>query len=645
MIHRILGTAGHIDHGKSRLVYALSGHDPDRLPEEKRRGITIDLGFASLQTHDVQVGLVDVPGHEGLIRTMVAGASGMDFVMLVIAADEGIMPQTREHLAICRFLGIRQGIIVLSKCDLVDPEWLELIRADILQELQGTPFKDAPVFEVSAQTGQGIPELQEAIFSIARQLPQPQRSLPTRLPIDRTFELHGLGPVVTGSLHGNDLRVGEQIQVLPGPYQGRVRGLQVHHQPVQAAHHGQRTAVNLQGIPLDDLQRGQILTNELTLQPSREIAVSLRVLAHLPKPIKHRAPLLCHLGTQQIACRLWLPTQSHLAPDEHTFAYLLLEEETLALPQDHFILRGFERFPMHGSTVAGGVILDPFPPKRKRQRPEISARLQTLLLEDDEQRASLLVLESQQQTLEKSKLAQRLGIFGKPLEQLLQKLTSKSVIVQLDRDPPHYLHTQTLEQLCLEAQKILETYHKTHPLHEGMPREALREQLRSPSTRLFHLILQTLQKQGTIAPPQDLLRLDSHLVQLEGDHANLEERLISTYLEAALNPPRVQDLPQLVETSASTLKPILTLLFRNGTLVRVSDELYFHHTHLLDLQERLVQFLLQHQTLSPQDFKQLTQTSRKFTIPLAEYFDKQRITVRHGDSRKLRDPSAHQQTL
>jgi len=333
----ILGTAGHIDHGKSSLVRALTGVDPDRLPEEKKRGITIELGFAKMQLGDMTFGIVDVPGHERFVRTMVSGATGIDLVILVIAADAGVMPQTREHLDICELLGIRSGMTVITKTDLIDDEdWLELVKEDVASTLEGTFLEESPIISVSSHTGQGLDELKKTIQKMAPTVKTKERRSLARLPIDRVFEQKGFGPVITGTLHSGTLQEGDQIALLPDGLSGRVRGLQAHGESIEKAVAGQRTAVNIQGIDLTDIHRGQVLIHSEQMEPTLEIDGFARLLSHLPSPIKQRASLLIHTGTVQIPCKIWLYDGDLLEPGESSYVRIRLDKPTVLLPGDRF---------------------------------------------------------------------------------------------------------------------------------------------------------------------------------------------------------------------------------------------------------------------------------------------------------------------
>ncbi len=631
----ILGTAGHIDHGKSSLVLALTGVHTDRLKEEKVRGITIELGFAELSLGDLQVGIVDVPGHERFVRAMVAGATGIDIVALVIAADEGVMPQTREHLDICSLLGVKQGLVVVSKVDTVDEEWLELVQDDIAGVLEGTFLEGAPILPVSSITGQGIELLKKELIKLGNQVESKAADGLMRLPADRVFEMRGFGPVITGTLVSGTLEEGDQIKLLPGDHIGRVRGLQVHGQSAQKVLAGQRTAVNLQGIELEDIHRGQVLVHANTLDATSMFDAKIQWLSHLHKPLKHHAPLLLHTGTVQVPCRILIHNREPLQPGESTWVRIKLQDPTVLLPGDRLILRGFQRLEGHGTTVGGGVVIDPFPVWRRRD-PGLASRLERLEEGELEDNLSLLSEDAGLAGISLAQLSQRTGRTQKRLEKSVGRLLSKGSMVMFEREPPRYIHKESVSQLATALEARLKQYHEEFPMEEGMPREALREQLQVDSLKLFNMLLQRLLKGNQIAQEGDRLRQASHKVRFAEQEAALQEALQKIYLDGGLTPPRARDLPELLQAEEEEIQPILDLLTRRRKLLRVHEDLFFDLDTFENLKQNVIQFLLEHETIDAQQFKQLTGASRKFTIPLAEYFDREKVTVRTGDVRKLR---------
>lgn len=630
----ILGTAGHIDHGKSSLVKVLTGVDPDRLSEEKRRGITIELGFAELTVGDLSFGVVDVPGHERFVRTMVAGATGIDVVMLVVAADAGVMPQTREHLAICSLLGIQSGLVVITKSDLADEELLELLEEDVRLALDETFLQDAPILFVSSHTSEGIDALKQALVEVGKEAQAKAERALMRLPVDRVFEQRGFGPVITGTLASGRLQEGDAVTLLPEEHKGRVRGIQNHSNKVSEAIAGMRTAVNLQGIPLENIHRGQVVVHTDALRPTDAFDARIQMLPHLPKPLKHRAPLLLHVGTVQTPCRLLLHERAPVAPGGEALARILPEQPVVLLPEDRFILRGFQRLEQHGTTFGGGVVLDPFPTQRRKD-PGILARLALLEEGSLEENIPILVEDAGQEGIDLAQLSQRVGETGKTLDKALSKCLSQGQVIRYEREPARLIHAGQLQALEQRTLSLLAAYHEAHPLEEGMSRESLRAQLQLRSMRLYHVLLERLQKAESVVAASEFVRLASHRVRVAEEEEALRQQLLQVYLTQALTPPRARDLPAMLDQDEEDVQAMMELLVRQEHIVRVRDDLYFSTEVLEQLKRDVVAFLEEHDEMSAQDFKGITGASRKFSIPLAEYLDQLKLTIRAGEVRKL----------
>lgn len=630
----ILGTAGHIDHGKSSLVKALTGIDPDRLAEEKKRGITIELGFGELTLKDISFGVVDVPGHERFVRAMLSGATGIDIVLLVIAADEGVMPQTREHLAICSLLGIQAGIVVLSKVDSVDEDWLELVRDDIATTLQGSFLEDAPRVAVSAHTGAGLEELRSELLKMGRCVQTKAEHALTRLPIDRVFEQRGFGPVITGTMASGHFAVGDAIELLPSGAKGRIRGLHNHGSSVGEIVAGQRAAVNIQGISLDAIHRGEVITHEHTLETTQQFDARIQLLPHLPKPLKHRASMLLHVGTVQVPCRILFHTKEPLHAGEEAYARVLPDEPVVLLPQDRFILRGFQRLEQHGTTFGGGVVLDPLPTYRRRDR-NVFERLEQLESEEPEVRIAALVYDTAKQGIELQALCQRMGWTGKRLEKVMGRLSSQGSVVRYEKEPPRFMHGDFIQSFSETLMEKVGAFHEAFPALEGMLRESLREQLHIDSIRLFTMLLDKLQKNQQLVVEQEHVRLPTHRARIPEQEEALRKSIQMLYMEARFTPPRSRDLPALLDEHEQDVDLALKFLARTQAITRVRDDLFFERSVLEELEHSVVDFFRQNESMTAQDFKSITGASRKFSIPLAEYLDSQKITCREGDVRKL----------
>ena len=470
----VLGTAGHIDHGKTTLVKALTGINTDRLKEEQLRGITIELGFAWLDLPGgLRIGIVDVPGHEKFVKNMVAGATGIDVVAMVIAADEGVMPQTREHMEICQLLGVKYGFVVLTKTDLVDDEWLELVTDDIRKFVKDTFLDGAPLLPVSAVTGKGIPEFIKTLDELSPKIPGRSSSGLFRLPVDRVFTMKGFGTVITGTLISGKVEVGETIMIYPSGVTSKVRGIQVHNESVNEAVAGMRTAINFQGLDKTSVDRGEVVSTPGALIPGYMLDVSLHLLKSNRKPVKNRTRVRFHTGTSEILGNLILLDREELLPGEETVAQIRLDSPTAVVKDDRFVLRSFS--PVR--TIAGGQILNPVPRKHKRFKPEVTEGLKSLSSLLPEELIAYYVAESGYMGVSFSDLKVMTNISEKHLDGNLQNLLSKKKIVLIDKESRIYLHQDGIENLKKEMHDFIDAYHKSNPLKAGMPKEELEIQI------------------------------------------------------------------------------------------------------------------------------------------------------------------------
>lgn len=637
----ILGTAGHIDHGKTSLVKALTGIDCDRLKEEQRRGITIELGFAHLRLGETVYGLVDVPGHERFIKSMVAGATGIDLVMLVVAADEGVMPQTREHLDICQLIGVKRGLVALTKADLVDEEWRRLVADDLRKTLSTTFLKEAPIIPCSAISGLGLEEVRTTLSQLAKEVePRDPQGL-LRLPIDRVFSIKGFGTVVTGTLISGTAKIGDEVMVLPHAVKGKVRGLQVHGQAVEQAQAGQRTAINISGVERQEVERGEVLAHSGTFAPSSMIDAKLRLLPHTDKPLPARSRVLFHLGTRQQEGVCVLLDRRELAPGEEALVQLRFDLPVVALPRDHFILRGFHKQKNYGTTIGGGEVVRVLSPKTKPRDQKIVELLQEMAsaatISDEPTRLALELKGAGQTGLGREDLQRRLPLVPLELERQQQRLTELGLAVRFDKESGSLIHSEHYQALLQRLRRIVDDFHTHSPLELGISREELRSRLGADlPQRLFFSLLQFLEKKNELLVERELCRRPGHKPQKAAQSIRpLAERLAQTYQQAQLAPPWEADLAAQFQTEADTISAALKILLDEKQLLRVGT-LYFSRQAVLDLQTRLVDFLTAHGQITPQEFKELVGQSRKYTIPLAEYFDAQKVTLRVGDLRKLR---------
>ena len=635
----IVGTAGHIDHGKTALVKALTGVDADRLPEEKQRGITIDLGFAELDLGDLRIGFVDVPGHERFVKNMLAGASGIDFVLLVVAADEGVMPQTREHFEICRLLEIKTGLIVLTKKDLVDYELLELVNLDVQELVENSFLEDAPMIAVSAKTGEGIEEIKQVLLEKARKIPNRKNETVARLPIDRSFTVKGFGAVITGTLTAGEIKTGDEMEVLPLAGKVRVRGLQTHGKSVEAAHSGQRTAVNLGGIEHAEIERGMVLCERDVLRPTQIFDAEIEVLKDAKRALKSRQRVRVHIGTIEALARVQVLNESgEIAQGEKDFVQLRLETPITTIPGERFITRSYSP----QITIAGGQVLDNSAQRHKRKDTGIIKKYLQNLIEaksqDDKVKQIKLYLETAAERGSTfADLQARTGWRKEVLRKAIFGNIEKKAILEAEnffiaRTPFENLKTKTLAEI--------ENHHRREPLSRGILRETLREKIFAHlAPEIFKATIQSLEKENKIASEKDIVRHVSHSLELSDEEKALRERLRKIYRTAKLEAPKLEDA--LVEAAngtklnRATARKIFQLLLNSGEIVKVTDEFYFAKEAMDELIKNLKDFAgkTPDRLIDVAAFKDLAGVSRKYAIPLLEYFDRERVTRRAGDKR------------
>jgi len=612
----IIGTAGHIDHGKTALVGALTGIDTDRLKEEKQRGISIDLGFAHMEiSENMRLGFVDVPGHERFIKNMLAGVGGIDLVLFVIAADESIKPQTREHFDICRLLGIRNGIIVLTKSDLADPDFIELVRLEADEFVRGSFLEGAPVVAISSTTGAGLEELRAEIRKMAASIREKDSSQYFRLPIDRAFSMRGFGTVVTGTLVSGSVRVEQEVELHPARRRIRVRGIQVHGASVAEATAGQRTALNIAGVESSELRRGMLLAEAGRFHPTRQIDCAFELLPSA-KPLKHRAPVHFHTGTAEVEAEVRrLKGTDPLAPGARDYVRFLLSEPLLMLPGDRFIVRMFSPV----VTIGGGVVLDIGAPRRAPLD-----RLRILETAPAEERIALLVGESRY-GMSMPDLVARTGL----LEADIQKADAAAGLIAL-QSPHFWLLDRKWAAGQLEAMhETLKQFHRRNPLAPGLSKEELRgKQLPGAPPWLLDALLA---RSKTITADAETLRLASHKISLKQDEEEASVKIENAFRAAGLAAPSMQEVLGKSGVEANRARSILQLLLRDKRLIRINDELVFHSSALQSLRELLAQ--RKGQTFAVPQFKDWTGISRKYAIPLLEFLDRERVTRRDGDSR------------
>jgi selenocysteine-specific elongation factor len=640
---RVIGTAGHVDHGKSTLVEALTGIHPDRLKEEREREMTIDLGFAWLTLPDgEEVGIVDVPGHRDFIENMLAGVGGIDAALFVVAADEGVMPQTREHLAILDILQIQGGVVALTKIDMIDDsdggrgEWLDLIEADLRQVLAPTVLKDAPVVRVSARTRQGIPQLLAALSAcLAERPPRPDFNRP-RLPVDRTFTIAGFGTVVTGTLTDGQLRLGEEVEILPNGARGRVRGLQTHKQKEEVALPGGRTAVNISGVALDQVQRGDVVAHPGNYLPSWRLDVRFRLLPDASLPVRHSSQVKLFIGSAEVLARLRLLGSEELLPGEDGWLQLDLSQPVVAVRGDHYILRR----PSPGETLGGGVVVDPHPKGRhKRFSAETLAGLEALAqgTPADVLLQACLALSAApvKEVISRSRL--EAGIALAALKELLASgqlsLLEGDENLLSPRSEWLVMSRGVWEQLAARTLQEVDGYHKTYPLKPGMPREELKSRLKSltkSSPRLFGVALHCLVSQEALAENGPLVLRPGHNITFSPQQKQQVERLLRRFAESPYAPPPIK------ECQAEVGEEVFAALLDTGQLVAVAPDVVFRRQDYDRMVADIRRLLEEQNTLTAAQTRDYFNTSRRYALALLEHLDTIGVTVREGDLRRLK---------
>jgi selenocysteine-specific elongation factor len=627
----IVGTAGHIDHGKSALVEALTGTHPDRLAEEKRRGITIDLGFAFLEEDGVRFGFVDVPGHERFVSNMLAGAAGIDVLLLVIAADESIKPQTREHFEICRLLGVKRGVIALTKSDLVDTETLELVRLEVEEYLRGSFLEHAPVVAVSAKTGAGLSELKKALSDAAANVTAKDAARYFRLPIDRAFAMKGFGSVVTGTPISGGVGPGDEVELFPRGERLRVRGVQSGGKSVERATPGQRTAVNLAGIEHTALKRGMVLAVPGKFRKTRRIDVRLELLA-VARKMKHGTRVHCHAGTAETIAEIFFHGEKELLPGGSAFANLKLQDEVLVLPGDRFIVRQFSPV----VTIGGGVVLDPLARRPMLRDTGRGAFLKTL---ESGSREEILAAMTERALLGLSfeEIVARTGWMDQEIRASAQNLSAAGRVKTVSTDPLALVSGKLFEEVRRKIAEKVEKFQKENPLLPGIAREDLRASLgKRVRAETFRAALEELAAQKRLDAQGELVKKTGSGITLLPEETKAKDQIEAAFASAGLAVPSVNEALGKLPVEARRAEKLLQILLREKSLVRVSPELIFHRQALAQLKELISAYKKsKSDRISVPVFKELTGITRKYAIPLLEYLDRERVTRRAGDERVI----------
>jgi selenocysteine-specific elongation factor len=627
MEHAIIGTAGHVDHGKTALIKRLTGIDTDRLPEEKQRQLSIDLGFAYFDLPSgLRAGIVDVPGHERFVKNMLAGATGMDLVLLVVAADEGVMPQTMEHRDILALLGIQHAIVALTKIDLAEPDWLDVVEHDVRAALRGTPFAAAPIVRISSTTGEGFDELTETIDQLYARVPPRDVSGPARLWIDRVFSVRGFGTVTTGTLSRGRLAVDDTVELLPQQSPMRIRALQVHGESVEAVTAAQRVAVNLSRTEATAIARGNLIAAPGSMQPTSMLDVRLQLLPSVGKPLPNRTRVRLHIGTAEIMARVLLLDRDALAPADSCLAQLRLEGVTAASAQDHFVIRSYSP----ATTIGGGQIIDPYPRRHRRYDGGAIAHLRFAEEGSPRDLVEQALRDAGHIPLTAHDLARRMQRDVGDLQAVLGELADAGHARRLAA-PGAYLHRQHYDAVTTNVVRTLEDYHARHPLKLSMPKSQLQAAVGSVSSPLVEDVLSHLRQEGRVAAHPGGLRLASHDVRLTPEQEAIARRMAAAVRRREFA-PLTRD--QLLHGAPDDSAPLLDLALDAGTLVEVGGFIY--HKDTIERAKKLVgDHVARHGPFSVSQFRDLVQSSRKFVVPLLEHLDRTGFTRRQGDLRVL----------
>lgn len=630
----ILGTAGHIDHGKTSLVKALTGIDCDRLPEEKARGITIDIGFATLDLGDFRLGIVDVPGHERFVKNMLAGATGIDLVVLIVAADDSVMPQTREHLEILKLLGLRHGVIALTKCDLVDETTREVAELEVHELVQGSFLANAPIIRTSAHTGLGLEELKEAIHAECRKVEEQTGQQWFRMAIDRSFIVQGHGTVVTGSVTAGSVKVGDEVEWQPRGERVRVRSLQNHDRPVEEVHRGMRAAINLAGVRHEDVVRGQEVATPGYLQPARVVTVRLHCLADVKKPIKHRAPVRFHVGTSEIMGRVSLLDCDQVAPGGWALAQLFLEEPATCTWGQPFVVRG----PSATSTLGGGQVLQPVARKVRRRHLDVLERIEKLWTGNPEERALTVAWFGGFTGFTLADLVRGANLAPDQASQLIENLTGegKLVSISLGHGRQLLLHADMVKELDERLLQVLGKLHQENPLMTSHDRQKVLAQLEyiGDAALVQGAIERLIKARKIVGDARRIARADFK-PKLSANLLKLRDKVVAAYREAAFQPPEPASFAPQAGGNAANLKDLFDVLCAEGQLTHISDNIYLYSDAEQEMRRRVTERLQTGPGATVAEIRDLLGTTRKYAVPLCEYLDRVGVTKREGDLRVL----------
>jgi len=622
MKQTVIGLSGHIDHGKTALVKALTGVNTDSLTEEQKRGMTIDIGFAFL---DENITLIDVPGHEKFVKNMMAGVSAVDVALLVVAADDGVMPQTREHFEILNLLDIPLGIVAINKIDLADKDWLELVELDIGELLQGSFMEDAPILKVSAETGDGVDQLKTTLLDLCKKVPDKQDRGIFRLHVDRVFSMKGYGTVVTGTVNSGSLKIGDTVELLPGSVKSKVRGLQSHGEEVQQVETGDRAAINLQGVEIKQIERGSQIAEIGYLQSLNQMGVTLLLLGSAQKPITQNQRIRIHLGTQEVMARVALTDGKTLQPGDDCPALLRLEQPMVAARGDKFIIRSFSPV----ITIGGGEVMEVLIEEKWKI---VKEKLQNLYESPQSDQLIHLVQEEGAKPITPEKLQYRIGISKEQINAIVEE---KEELFWLTHKQGKWLLTQNQwNELKNSIHNFLKKYHAKNPLNAGAQKEEIRQHLNCENS-ILEALLQSMLDDKSISQKGKLFLNPNFSITLSSEDDSLQNSILNQLDQEGFTSSTLAQLSLKTGNSKEKLMQVLNVAEQQGKLLRIDGKLMFTQKNFIILREKVNQFFLNHPEMSVSEFKELAHTSRKYAVPLLEYFDKKKITYREGNIRKL----------
>lgn len=622
MKQTVIGLSGHIDHGKTALVKALTGVNTDSLTEEQKRGMTIDIGFAFL---DENITLIDVPGHEKFVKNMMAGVSAVDVALLVVAADDGVMPQTREHFEILNLLDIPLGIVAINKIDLADKDWLELVELDIGELLQGSFMEDAPILKVSAETGDGVDQLKSTLLDICKKVPDKQDRGIFRLHVDRVFSMKGYGTVVTGTVNSGSLKIRDTVELLPGSVKSKVRGLQSHGEEVQQVETGDRAAINLQGVEIKQIERGSQIAEIGYLQSLNQMGVTLLLLGSAQKPITQNQRIRIHLGTQEVMARVALTDGKTLQPGDDCPALLRLEQPMVAARGDKFIIRSFSPV----ITIGGGEVMEVLIEEKWKI---VKEKLQNLYDSPKSDQLIHLVQEEGAKPITPEKLQYRIGISKEQINAIVEE---KEELFWLTHKQGKWLLTQNQwNELKNSIHNFLKKYHAKNPLNAGAQKEEIRQHL-SCENSILEALLQSMLDDKSISQKGELFLNPNFSIILSSEDDSLQNSILNQLDQEGFTSSTLAQLSLKTGNSKEKLMQVLNVAEQQGKLLRIDGKLMFTQKNFIILREKVKQFFSNHPEMSVSEFKELAHTSRKYAVPLLEYFDKKKITYREGNIRKL----------